>query len=68
MAVIFKILKIIDNISERAILICDHDSICTLSTQIYCLDSGSSYGFVFINVFANRYTAYILYVYNFEHF
>ena len=37
MAVIFKIaqsVKIIDNISEVAIFICDHDSICTLSTLL----------------------------------
>ena len=36
--------------------------------SIYCLDSESSCGFVFIYVFANRYTVYILYLCNFEHF
>ena len=35
---------------------------------VHCLDSESSYGFVFIYVFANRYTVNILYLYNFEPF
>ena len=37
MAAIFKVaqsLKIIDNISEVAVFICEHDSICTLSTLL----------------------------------
>ena len=42
---------------------------CPLSTpEALNLYSESSCGFVFMYVFANRYTVYILYLYNFEHF